>query len=568
MKSTTRSHVVSVLLVLTSLIPALAREIKEPLETYKDAPAPSVLWATRVSPATVVQEGSFVSHQLNTDPNGLNIVGDGANEPAIAVDPTNPNRKAVVWRHFASVTSDFRQAEWAYTTDDGVTWIDAGIIDGDTFYSDPVMAADETGRFYYMGVVLTQTMYCDIWRSLDYGRSWVKLAFATGGDKEWLAIDTTTGSGHGFQYEYWSPLEGSSYGTRQFSRSTDGGFTWMNPIAVPNSPQWGTLAVDSVGNLFIGGINVTTRQFWCVRSSNAKSSRNMTFDRATAVNLGGDLLAKTSLINPDGLAGQVYLAADKSGTSTNNNVYMLASVRPTGTTGGTDVMFVRSTDGGLTFSTPRRINDDPVNAAKWHWFGTVSVAPNGRIDCIWLDSRNAANDTDSQLFYSFSKDGGMTWSANVAVSPAFDPFLGYPNQRKIGDYLGTVSDNSGVDVAYPATFNGEQDVYFVRVATPLTPDYAITIAPASQSVGRNGGTVSYTITVSALDGFNSPVTLSVTGLPAGVTSSFTPNPVGPGVSTLKLTVPSSTSQNTYPFTVTGISGTLTHSRSASVVKTK
>ena len=53
---------------------------------------------------------------------------------------------------------------------------------------------------------------------------------------------------------------------------------------------------------------------------------------------------------------------------------------------------------------------------KWHWFGTFSVAPNGRLDAVWYDSRNAANNTDSQLFYSYSTDAGVTWSANVAVS--------------------------------------------------------------------------------------------------------------------------------------------------------
>ena len=61
-------------------------------------------------------------------------------------------------------------------------------------------------------------------------------------------------------------------------------------------------------------------------------------------------------------------------------------------------MFVRSTDGGLTFSTPRKINDDAnFQAAKWHWFGTFAVAPNGRLDAVWYDNRNASND-DSQLF--------------------------------------------------------------------------------------------------------------------------------------------------------------------------
>src|SRR5207249_8112081 len=100
---------------------------------------------------------------------------------------------------------------------------------------------------------------------------------------------------------------------------------------------------------------------------------------------------------------------------------------------------------------------------KWHWFGTLSVAPNGRIDSVWLDTRNAANNTDSQLFYSYSVDGGNTWSANVAVSNSFNPFIGYPNQSKIGDYMTIVSDNTGGDVAFAATFNNEEDVYYVRV---------------------------------------------------------------------------------------------------------
>jgi hypothetical protein len=225
--------------------------------------------------------------------------------------------------------------------------------------------------------------------------------------------------------------------------------------------------VDTTGNLFIGGVNLTTNQIWCERSTNAKNGGvTPSFDQSTAVNLGGDIVSSEP-INPEGLAGQVFLAVDRSGTSTNNNVYMLASVQPTGFNTGNDVMFVRSTDGGHTFSTPLRVNDDPVNHNKWHWFGTLSVAPNGRLDSVWLDTRNAANNTDSQLFYSFSTDGGDTWSPNVAVSASFNPFLGYPNQAKMGDYITIVSDNTGGNVAYAATFNSEEDIYYVRVA-PLT----------------------------------------------------------------------------------------------------
>jgi hypothetical protein len=307
------------------------------------------------------------------------------------------------------------------------------------------------------------TFFDNMWRSLDGGMSFVNIAPAKGGDKEWFTIDKTNGIGRGAQYQCWS-TSGNNYGGRQFTRSFDGGETWLNPINIPNFPAWGTLDVDSTGILYLGGVNLGTGQAWCERSSNARDiSATPIFEQSTAVNLGGDIVFGGS-INPDGLAGQVFLAVDRSGTATNNNVYMLASVQPTGASNGTDVMFVRSTNAGQTFTAPKRVNDDPVNHDKWHWFGTLSVAPNGRIDSVWLDSRNGANDTDSQLFYSYSTDGGDTWAPNVAVSNSFNPFLGYPMQNKLGDYITIVSDNTGGNVAYAATFNNEQDVYYVRVA--------------------------------------------------------------------------------------------------------
>jgi hypothetical protein len=168
-------------------------------------------------------------------------------------------------------------------------------------------------------------------------------------------------------------------------------------------------------------------------------------------------------------------------------------------------MFVRSTDGGLTFSAPRRINDDPANPNKWHWFGTLSVAPNGRIDSVWYDTRNASNNTDSQLFYSWSSDGGVTWAPNVAVSNLFNPFEGYPNQSKIGDYITIVSDNTGGNVAYSATFNfnsgrgqHEEDVYYVRVA-PSTSGITL-LSAASRLTHASAGIFDIAMPLSGTSG--------------------------------------------------------------------
>lgn len=411
------------------------------------------------------QFGAFMTFQVNVDAGGHNITGHAANEPSISVDPTNHNKMAIGWRQFNSVASNFRQAGWGYTSDGGTSWTFPGALENNVFRSDPVLSSDNTGRFFYLS--LLTTFFDNMWRSLNGGQSWTNIAPAQGGDKQWFTIDNTNSIGHGFQYQSWS-TGGNNYGGRQFTRSTDGGFTWLNPVNIPNSPAWGTLDVDTNGNLFIGGVNLNTSQIWCERSTNARIAAAIpAFDHSMAVNLGGDI-ASSEPINPEGLVGQVYVAVDHSGTSTNNNVYMLASVQPTGFTTGSDVMFVRSTNAGVTFSAPRRVNDDPVNHSKWHWFDTLAVAPNGRIDSVWLDTRNAANNTASQLFYSYSTNAGVTWSPNVPVSASFNPFLGYPNQNKMGDYISIVSDNTGGDVAYTATFNGEEDIYYVRVAPPAS----------------------------------------------------------------------------------------------------
>jgi hypothetical protein len=218
------------------------------------------------------------------------------------------------------------------------------------------------------------------------------------------------------------------------------------------------------GAVYVIGQTNSDDTFAVARSSTVQDpTQPMAFDGAFPVDLGGaQLFAIGFGPNPGGLLGQVWLAADHSNGPSRGNLYALCSVDPP-SGDPLDVHFTRSTDRGETWSAPRRVNDDVAGQSSWQWFGTMDVAENGRIDVIWNDSRGLPNARTTELRYAYSTDAGETWSAGEVLTPTFDSHLGWPNQDKLGDYYDMVSDKVGAHVAFAATFNGEQDVYYLRI---------------------------------------------------------------------------------------------------------
>ena len=405
--------------------------------------------------------GYWYGVQVNVDAAGENIVGDAANEPSIAIDPTDPNRIAIGWRQFDTISSNFRQAGYAFSRDAGRTWSFSGVIEPGVFRSDPVLESHPAGHFVYYS--LRQNFFTDLFISFDRGESWPVRVNLPGGDKAWLTIDKSNGPGHGHVYAAWSTAAGCCQG-RTFTRSTDGGMTYMTAIALPSTPVFGTLAVGPDSELYVAGINFPSGNnpnFVVARSLDASDPDVTPTFAAVGLSLGGAFRASVGP-NPGGLLGQVWIDVDRSDGPSRGHVYLLCSVDPPGPD-PMDVMFSRSTDGGQTWSAPIRVNDDVGNTTAWQWFGTMSVAPDGRIDAVWNDTRNDPDNLLSELMYAYSTDGGLSWSANAVLSPPWDSRIGWPNQNKIGDYYDMQSDNVGVSLAYAATFNGEQDVYYLRI---------------------------------------------------------------------------------------------------------
>ena len=106
------------------------------------------------------------------------------------------------------------------------------------------------------------------------------------------------------------------------------------------------------------------------------------------------------------------------------------------------------------------------------------------------------------------------------------------------------------------------------VVNPPAPaaDFSLSASPASQSVPA-GGRTTYTINIARTGGFAGGVTLSATGVPAGTTATFSPNPATGTSSTLTVSTSGTTPVNTYTITITGTSGTLSHKTSVSLVVT-
>ncbi len=418
-------------------------------------------------PAPRLKSTGFFTSQVNVDANGDNIIGDAANEPSIAVDPTNPNKMVIGWRQFDNVNSNFRQAGYGYSTNGGQNWTFPGVIDPLIFRSDPVLDFDVAGNFYYNSLTNSTGAYtCKVYKSINGGASWDLGTDAQGGDKQWMAIDRTNGPGNGNIYSSWTSYF-SSCQPGFFTRSANAGTSFEDCVTVDGDPYWGTMAVGPDGELYIAGAGsfdgVTVS-----KSTNAQTpGSTITWDHSTGVDMDGYVTGQ-SPINPVGILGQISIDVDRSNGPGRGNVYVLASLVRISVTDPADVMFAKSTDGGLTFSPPKRINTD-VSIENYQWFGTMSVAPNGRIDVIWLDTRDGNTGSFlSALYYCYSSDQGETWSINKKLSDLFDPSVGYPQQLKMGDYFDMVSDDAGAHLAWANTLNGEQDVYYSYITPQIT----------------------------------------------------------------------------------------------------
>src|SRR5205807_441333 len=98
-----------------------------------------------------------------------------------------------------------------------------------------------------------------------------------------------------------------------------------------------------------------------------------------------------------------------------------------------------------------------------------------------------------------------------------------------------------------------------KQSQPLPPDFGLSTSPGTLTIAQ-GSNGSSTITVAPQNAFAGNVTLAVSGLPNGVTASFSTNPTTPTstMSTLTLTASSTAATGMSTVTVSGSSRLLCH----------
>jgi hypothetical protein len=164
------------------------------------------------------------------------------------------------------------------------------------------------------------------------------------------------------------------------------------------------------------------------------------------------------------------------------------------------------------------------------------------------------NGTVTHAFGMDQREVGLSFTAGTGSLTVTAP----PNSNIAppGYYMLFLLNSSGV----PSVAN------FVQVTAATGPgDFSLSATPSNYTVGP-GTAASYTVNVSALNGFAGNVSFSITGLPSGATPIFMPaSVVGSGSSTLSISTSSSTPAGSYSLTITGTTGTLTHTAQVTLV---
>ncbi len=176
----------------------------------------------------------------------------------------------------------------------------------------------------------------------------------------------------------------------------------------------------------------------------------------------------------------------------------------------TEIFLRASVDGGKTWGPRRTVNDDAGKGAN-HSLPGIAIAPNGRLDVAWNDSRNSPRPGNSpgrdrglhDIYYASSSDQGHTFTRNERVNDrAIDRALGvWSNNVNASVAVGIASTNETVHFVWQEPRAGanetqSEDVYFASlhldgssVPVPAEPSARWAQLAAGTAFGLGSGMV-------------------------------------------------------------------------------
>ncbi|MCX6247026.1 MAG: T9SS type A sorting domain-containing protein [Bacteroidetes bacterium] len=423
---------------------------------------------------------------------------DWPEEPSIAINPKNPDRLV------AGANIDL-----FYTSGDGgLLWSQGNLTSPYSVYGDPCLVIDTAGNYYYFHLSnpplgsFIDRIVCQ--KSTDGGLTWSDGTFmglngTKGQDKEWAVVDPVTNT----IYVTWTQFD--VYGTSDpadssiilFSKSTDEGATWSTPKRISrvagdcvdsdNTDEGAVPAVGPGGEIYVSWAGPAGLVF---NRSLDEGATWMDTNVFVSDIPGGWDYAIPGIYRANGLP---VTCCDLSNGPSRGTIYINWSDQRNGFT-DTDVWLTKSTDGGLTWSPRKRVNDDPPGKQQFFTWMTVDQVT-GFIYFVFYD-RRAYPDEATDVYMAVSRDGGETFQ-NFKVSES--PFT--PNHLIFfGDYTNISAHNNVVRPIWARLDNSQLTVYtalvdslFMSIGQKPESGFSSTLEQNFPNPGRSVTCIAYKV---------------------------------------------------------------------------
>jgi len=379
---------------------------------------------------------------------------------------------------------------------------------------DPVIGCTDANTFYYSSLFETGPPAAPITaisvsKSTDGGETFADPveAVAKDGlthllDKDWMAVDPSNPLRIYVTYTDFDssgvcgPPDRFTRVAIELVRSTDGGATWSAPVVFNSlcSPasvpglfvQGSQVTVDAAGNVYVAweffAANGITREIRLRRSSNHGKSFGSRV-KVSDVACSGDCFALQGGFRA-GLDLQ-SMAIDRSSAATKGSIYVawhdsrfvqfpdLAS--PTGFYGYADAVVSFSRNGGASWSSPVRINQNVEPLANGRgtdqYMPGIAVDNTGRVEACFYDRRLDPKNFFFDRFCAVSTNGGRNWTDSRQTKSSSPPFHATDtllNPFYMGDYDGMASDFTGANGGFVGAFQiitgrGDPNVFAVKL---------------------------------------------------------------------------------------------------------